>query len=333
MENQLLVIGIKEKETEYTFENKVFLIEDKTLVQDLSRPNIKNQDSSLIIKSMNNTHISDVIQIKINVSDTGYFLASFAKNSLDEERRKNLLEKIGTLKSSEEPTIDTQLKKIQDLLGILNEFLPVYVTFVNSGDIKIEFSKLQETEVVFPLLVLVQPKKIFDIKIGKNKKAMKCSEPQVEKEKKVKTKEYEAFSLFDIDYLFVLIFALLGSFAITASVFELMNKEGIAAFLVILAVVFVITLVIAVYSTVYKKCQVRNPWLRYYLAVFIIVGIAGGIVASYFICKGVLKTEIENFDYGKMLAISIPVSIVSLLSSIESCRLINPFYKKKLNKQ
>ena len=111
------------------------------------------------------------------------------------------------------------------------------------------------------------------------------------------------------------------------------NSLVISAFLIVLGVVFTITLVIAIHSTVYKKTEVRNPWLRYYLAIFIIIGIAGGIVASYFICKGVLKTEIEDFDYKKMMAISIPVSAVALLSSIESCRLVNLFVKLRLNRK
>ena len=336
MEKQNLVLGFKDQENEFVFENKAFLIQDKTLLDNLSKPNIKNQGSSMIIKSLNDTHISDVIQIKINVAETGHFLASFAKETLDEEKRNQLLKNIGTLKSDEIPTIDTQFKKIQELLGILSKSEPIYVTFANTGDIKIEFQKLEELSLAFPLLVLEQPKKKFDIKIGKPKKEREPKvrpekEPRKLKEKPIKN--YEPFSLFDIDYIFALIFALLGSFAITASVFELMNKEGIAAFLIVLGVVFTITLVIAVYSTVYKKCQVRNPWLRYYLAIYIIIGIAGGIVTSYFICKGVLKTEIEDFDYKKMMLISIPISVVALLSSIESCRLANIFMKMRMNKK
>ena len=332
MENQKLVLGFNDKETEFSFENRVFLIEDKTLLENLSKPNIKNQNSSMIIKSLNDTHISDVIQIKINVSETGHFLASFNKENLDEEKRIELLKNIGTLKSDETPTVDSQFKKIQDLLGILTQSEPIYVTFANTGDIKIDQSELEKIEVGFPLLVLEQPKKKFSIKIGK-KEDKPTKEKPAKQPKENKEVNYEPFELFDIDYLFAFIFALLGAFAITASVFELMNKEGIAAFLIVLAVVFTITLVIAVHSTVYKKAKVRNPWLRYYLAIFILLGIAGGIVAGYFICKGVLKTEIENFNYKRMMLFSIPISIVALLSSIESCRLVNLIVKLRQNKK
>ena len=343
MENETLVLGFKGKETEFSFENKVFLIQEKVLLQNLSKPNIKNQNSEMVIKSLDDTHIADVIQIKINVSNTGYFLANFSKDSLLEDKREELLKEIATLKSDEVPTNESQLKKIRELLGILGKFSPIYVSFSNNGSIKIDQCDLEQFEVSFPLLVLEQPKKKFSIKIGETKKVEK--EPKPEKIKKTKTQKepkaskekvvitYEPFELFDIDYLFIFIFSLLGSFAITAAVFELMNKEGIAAFLIVLGVVFTITLVIAVHSTVYKKGQLKNPWLRYYLLIFIVLGIAAGIVSSYFTCKGILKTKIENFDYKKMLLISIPISAVVLLSSVESCRLANLIYKIRQKKK
>ena len=104
MENPSLVLKFKDQEQEYSFENKVSLIEDKKLLQVLSKPNIKNQDSSLLIKSLNDTHISDVIQIKINISETGFVLASFSKETLTDETRTQLLEEIGKLKNTEAPT-------------------------------------------------------------------------------------------------------------------------------------------------------------------------------------------------------------------------------------
>ena len=332
MGKQIFVLKFIDNDNIFSFEDKVSLVEDKKLIENLSRPNIKNQDSNLVINSLNDRHISDVIQIKVNVLDTGNFLISFDKESLDDEKRKIVIEEIGKLKGNESPTIESQTKKIQELLGILNNFEPIYATFSNSGDIKIDLEKLNEVELKFPLLVLVQPTKKYFIKFGtkKDKEISKKRDQAVNNKTK---REYQPFPLFDIDYIFVLIFSLLGSFAILASVFELMNKEGIAAFLIILSVVFAVTLVFAVHSTLYKKCKVRNPYLRYYLGIFVIVGIASGIVAGYFICKSVLKTEIENFDYKKMLTISIPICIVTMLSSLASCSLFNIFMKIRQNKK
>lgn len=340
MEKQKLVLGFKDKETEYTFDDKVFLVEDKSLLENISKPNIKNQNSEMVIKSLNDTSVSDVIQIKINVSETGYFLVSFDKEKLGEEQRSELLKEIGSLKSDEAPTNESQIKKIQELLGFLGKYGPIYSTFANNGNIKIDQAELEKIDLSFPLLVLAQPKKKFSIKIGKPKDQKKEQKDEQEnvptKEREVKEKErvtYEPFELFDIDYLFIFIFSLLGSFAITAAVFELMNKKGIAAFLIVLGFIFMVTLAIAIYSSVYKKNKLRNPWLRYYLGIFVILGIAIGIVSSFFICKGVLKTEIENFAYKKMLAFAIPISAVSMLCTLEASRLINLFMKIRNNKK
>ena len=340
MEKQKLIFGFKDNKIEYSFENKVFVISDKTLLENISKPSIKNQNSSLIIKSLNDTSVADVIQIKINVAETGHFLVSFEKNSLSDEKREELLKEIGHLKSEETPSAESQLKKILELLGILSKNSPIYCTFANTGDIKIEPSLMEKIQIDFPLLVLEKPRKRFSIQIGRPRDQKQPSKNKKEVSKKAllnnKEKEkikYQPFDLFDIDYFFVFVFSLLGSFAITAAIFELMNKKGLAAFLIVLAVVFAITLVIAVYSTVYKKGKLKNPWLRYYLAIFILLGITGGIVSGYFICKGILKTDIEDFNYKRLILISILISIVSLLSSVESSRLVNIFIKKRLNKK
>ena len=331
-----MILGFTDKTNEYSFENKVYLVEDKLLVNNLSKTNIKNQNSSMIIKSMNNISIADVVQIKINVAETGHFLASFDKEKFSEEKRNELLENIKTLKSSETPTIESQSKKIQELLGFLTKYEPIYCTFSNSDSIKIEQATLEENELTFPLLVLLQPKKKFSVKIGKQKEPKINKEENLTKTKKVKEKatvNYEPFELFDIDYLFIFIFSLLGSFSITAAVFELMNKKNVAIFLIILGVVFFITLTFAIYSCIYKKNKLRNPWLRYYLVIFVVIGIAAGIVSSFFVCRGILKTEIENFDYKRMMAFAIPISAVSMLSAIELSRVAKLFMKLRQDKK
>lgn len=328
MGKQIFVLKFKDKDNTFSFEDKVYLVEDKKIIANLSKPNIKNQESELLIESMGGLHISDVVQIKINVAETGHFLASFNKEIFDEEKRKLILEEIGKLKNDETPTIDTQTKKIQELLDILNNFEPIYVTFSNNGDLKIDLQSLSNIQLKFPLLVLAQLEKKRMISFG-----VKKDRENKNKEFKEKGAEYKPFPLLDIDYFFVFLFSLLGSFAIVASVFEMMNKEGVAAFLIILSLVFTIVLVIATHSTIYKKGVVRNPLLRYYLSIFVVIGIAAGIVSGFFICKGILKTEIQNFDYKKMILISIPITIVALLSSLSTCRLFNIFIKQRLNKK
>ena len=323
MENQNLVLAFKNSETEFSFENRAIYVQDKELIENLSKPNIKNKDSALFIKSLNNIHISDVIQIKVNIASTGYLLISFNKDFFDDKKRNELLKDITLHKSNETPTLETQIKKIEDLVNVLNKYAPIYASFANTGSIKLDISNFENLSVVFPLLVLEQPEVA---------PTAEQSSESAEKNTRRNEKGFERFPLFDVDYIFALIFALLGSFAIAAAVFELMNKEGIAAFLIVLGVVFAVTLLLAVHSTVYRKTELRNPWLRYYLGIFILVGIVGGTIAGYIICQRVLKTEIEDFNYKKMLITSVPISVVALLSSIETCRLVNlvaKFIQKK----
>ena len=334
METQPLILKFKDKEEEFSFENNVFVIDNKKLIQNLSRPNIKNQDSSLLIKSLNDTHISDVVQIKINVGETGFFLTSFNKKSLTEEIRNKLLEDIGNLKNSESPSIESQTKKTRELLEILNENAPIYASFVNNGEIKINLEEIVDFELNFPLLVLKQPEKKFIFKIEKKEKQDKAEKTgKIKKEKKERVqKEYQAFPLFDSDYLFAMFFAMLASFSVTASVFEVMNNENVSTFLIVLASILTITLVLSLTSIVYKKGELRNPWLRYYVGIFVLIGLVGGVIASFFVCKNLLKTEIEDFDYKKMILISSLIS-ASLILSLSLIRIVNLFNKLLLKKK
>ena len=344
MENEPLILKFKDEEKEFSFENKIELVEDKKLIQNLSKPNIKNQDSSLLIKSLNDTHISDVIEIKINVAETGFVLVSFAKESLNDEARTTLLQNIEKLKNEGQPNKEISIKKMKDLLGILVEFAPIYATFSNTGDIKIEQEEFGEINLNFPFLILAQPKRKMVFKVEKKVKEPKLpkqqkeapnkektGKPQKVKEPKVK-KVYPSFPLFDSDYMFVAFFSLLGSFSITASVFELMNKKGVATFLIILSVILALTLLVAVTSIIYKKGELRNPLLRYYLGAYVILGIVLGIVSSFFVCKGFLKTEIEDFNYKRMTLISSLIS-ASLLLTLSLSRLVNLIKKLILKKK
>ena len=164
MKKKNLILKFTDSGKEFLFEDKVFIIEDKKLVEVLIKPSIKNSDSKLVIKSLNDTNISDVIQVKVNMNETGYFLVSFQKDGLSEEKRKSLLEEISSLKSNAAQTNSTQQKKTARLIEILKQYKPIYVSFINDGEYKINISKLSQVELKFPLLVLSEPRKRFVLK-------------------------------------------------------------------------------------------------------------------------------------------------------------------------
>ena len=326
MKKKSVVFKFADSEKEFLFEDKVFVIEDKSLVEVLCKPSIKNPGSNLLIKSLNDTNISDVVQIKVNMNETGYFLFSFTKDSLDETKRKSLLEEIGGLKSNAAQTNSTQLKKTLKLIEIVKKYKPIYASLVNDGIYKINISKLSQTELNFPILVLNKPSKKLVFKPKKRAKKSKNGDIKPQK-------TYDAFPLFGLDHAFVLLFTLLGSFGVITSIFEFMNKESIAIFLVILAVAFAFILVLSVQSTLYKKTKLINPFFRYYLIIFIIIGVAGGIVSGYFVSKLVLKTEIEDFDYKKLIILSSTISLPIMLSSLSTSRVANLIIKKRKEKK
>ena len=326
MKKKSLVFKFTDTGKEVLFEDKLFIIEDKKLIENLEKPSIKNSESKLVIKSLNDTHVSDVIQVKVNMSETGYFLVSFAKDSLSEEKRKLLLEEIGKLKSNSAISNTTQLKKAKQLVEILNKYKPIYSIFINDGEYKINTAKLCLEEFNFPLLVLKKPERKFVVhpKTKKEKTNKKNNKP---------VKTYQSFSLFDADYVFVFLFALLCAFGTITSIFEFKNSQNIWIFLGILALAFAFVLVLSVQSTCYKKGKLINPFLRYYLILFILLGVAGGIVGGYFVSKLVLKTENADFDYKKLIILSSIISGVVCLSSLTTSRIANLVVKKRLAKK
>ena len=326
MKKKPLILKFSDSEKEYSFEDKLFIIEDKDLIKNLEKTSIKNSESKLVIKSLDNTHISDVIQIKVNMSETGYFLVNFAKDTLDEEKRTSLLDEIGTLKSDAVQSNSTQLSKAKSLCEILNKYEPIYVSFVNNGEFQIDTNKLASETLNFPFLVLKKEKTRFMFK-----KTHVRSRNNKNKDVKDK-KTYSSFPLFEADYIFVLLFAALGTFGILTCIFEIMNKESISIFLGILGLAFVVVLAISVQSTMYKKGNLINPYMRLYLSPFIIVGIVIGIVSGFFVSKLLLKTEIENFDYSKLILLSSLISAPAMLSSLVSSMLVNIIIKKKYSK-
>jgi hypothetical protein len=175
-------------------------------------------------------------------------------------------------------------------------------------------------ELSIPVLLLPQHKKIvLNLKPKHIFKKPSTQKEKVKREKPV----YTPIELFCMDYFFIFLFSLLGALASVTAIFEIMNKQGIGVFLIILAIAFIVTEAIAMTLTIYNKGKEKNPYLRYYLSIFIVTGVVIGIIAGYFISKSLLKTEIEDFNYSKVILISTLISSISLLSSIGTSIFIN----------
>lgn len=333
MENEKLVLKFEENDDLLEYENKVILIEDKKLINDLGKENIRNGNSSLLIKSLNDLPVYDVIQLKINVAETGVFLASFSKDKIDEKVREELLNKIKELKDDVTPTHETQLAKINKLIAILNEYLPIYISFRNYGDIKVTFDELKDLEVSSPLFLLFKPekpKKIKPVKEPKPRKEIKFNFKKLKIKFKLPKfpKIHIDFPLFTVDYLFCGIFPLLFGFGIVTGIYEVLNDQSISIFLFIIAGLFLGITYYTVYETLYKKGKLNYKGLRYWLLLYIFIGAAIGIVVGFVISKFALKDEVESINYGLMMAIGAPSSAVVSMLSIYASMLINLIVKK-----
>lgn len=199
MEMNPIVFKFEEDKNEYSFEENLCFTNDKKLVKTLMRENIKNVNSSLIVKSMNNLPIYDVIQIKINVLDTGTFLVNFNKEKFTQEIREKLIENIKTLKDENEPTPELQKIKINKLINLLNEVEPMFATFRPYGDIVFSFDDFKTfNKTSFMLIYLGIKDKVIKEKPQKELKVKQNKQPKETKAKPAKPQKEQKYNEVDI---------------------------------------------------------------------------------------------------------------------------------------
>ena len=309
MKTNALILKFEDKEQEYNFADKINKIDDDKLVRILGRENVKNTNSTLIIKSMN-LPISEVIQFKINVTEVGSFLFNFEKQKMNDEVRAEILEKITKLHSDSEPTKETQIEKVKNLIEILSQYDEIYCSYTPNGKFKLSYEELNDAlkdiDFSFPILFLQNNEKgIFDAegtKLG--------------------------FRKFAIDYLFTSIFSILMTFGVMTGVFQIFNKQSIAAFLLVLAFIFFGVLTYSIYSVIYKQNKEVNKKLKYFLLIYTTIGIIIGTILAWVICKYALKIEVEGLSLKTVALISVGVSLALSVASIYTPKLINLIVKK-----
>ena len=309
MKTNELILKFEEKEEVYNFADKINKIENEKLAKILGRENVKNSNSTLIIKSMN-LPISEVIQFKINVSEVGSFLFNFEKQKMNDQIREEILSKITKLHDDSEPSKESQINKVKNLIKIISEYEEIYCSYLPNGKFKYTFEELSEAlkdiEYSFPILLLENKEKgIFDAEGSKL-----------------------GFRKFTIDYLFTSIFSVLMTFGVMTGIFQIFNKQSIAAFLLVLAFVFFGVLTYSIYSVIYKQNKEVNKKLKYFLLIYTTIGIVVGIVVGWVICKFALNIEVEGLSLKNVALISTGISLALSIASIYTPKLINLIVKK-----
>ena len=309
METKELILKFEDKEEVYNFADKINKINNPKLVKILGRENVKNSNSTLIIKSMN-LPIFDVIQFKINVSEVGSFLFNFEKGKMNDQIREEILSKITKLHDDVEPSKETQINKVKNLIKIVSDYEEIYCAYVPSGKFKFDLddltNSLSDVDIEFPILLLENNEKgIFDVENSKL-----------------------GFRKFTIDYLFTGIFSVLMTFGVLTGMFEVLNKQSVAAFLLVIAFVFFGVLCYSIYSVIYKHKQEVNKKLKYFLLIYTTLGIIVGTIIGYLICRYTLKVEVESLSLKNVTLISVGISLALSVASIFTPKLINLVVKK-----
>lgn len=341
-----LVISQKNSMTKFTFPAKVNIVGSTELSEEIIYLDPSLSDSNYVIDSEDGLQLHDLINIKINIANTGVIYASFKRDEFTIERKEELFSRLVELRDNLTPTKETQGLKLVRIFKIIDYFKPVFVSYVNNGDYIFTRASIDELlkdiEIGYKILVLLPSINLTPIKKERNKIVLfkkpvkKPKDPEEPKAKKEKGK-YKLPTLFTFDYMFFLIFAAFIAFAVYVSIFQIINGEAIAAFILVLAVVFVITLNFATYRTyrdggdfVYEIGKIWVPIL--YPVLGAIIGTMIGFVVAQFVMT---TAEDVVVDFGLLIAIVMPstvaIAIASIFSPLLTSKITANFAKNHVN--
>jgi len=264
-------------------------VDNQGLKPFLSMDNRKN--STLIFKETNEIPVSDLIQIRANVKNYGYFLINFKNSDENNDICLKILEEFSQLKNKENFT------KIHDVIEILNNYNPLYVTFVSESECSDIFKTEEYIDISFPLVF-----------IDNNKKQ--------EKIKKAKQKEIKFFfecPFFSFDYLFNLLFSLFASFSLYLGTLLLENKNLKGLLFVFLSIALISLLYYCMFLVLYKEHKIKKDQI-FVIGLYLVAGCSLGLIFSVLICHNYLKIPYSTLST-IVIIISYLVTIFSLFGS------------------
>lgn len=337
MEFRQLIITQKDTQQRYVFNNRVNLVVSTDLSDELLIPNNSDVETSYLIESEENISLKDVFQIKINIAQTGVMMLNFKKDALTEEQKQQFVQDLSALKDGVEPNDETQKTKIVKVIEIAEKYNPLFICYANTGDFIFTRSTfeglLRDKELAFPILILLNSLD-FAAKTEKSpkKKGAKKSTP---KEKKSGGAKFDFSALKNLDFIFFGIFSLFILFSLIISVYEFQNGEAIAVFLVVLSVIFLATLIYAVYRASAEDDDFYKSWIKLIVPIaYIVIGNGLGVLAGFLVCKYALKVnEGKEINYTLVYALPILISLVLTISSLWSSIPLRPIIRKLKRKK
>lgn len=298
-----LIFSNKYLKTEYSFSDPINQLVDKQLVKILKKENYRNEDSGLFVSSSKNVPVSDLIQVKINVSRIGIFLVNFDKEKFNEEDKKKLIDEITKFKSEGPTSDEEQFKKIKLLVKVLNNANPLFITFNNNQQISIEeevFKDITKDIKLTTYIFLLSKPKTYKAKEVKNNKV-----------KEVKMVEIISFRDYMSDNIFFSIFCFIMSLSLIIGTVMSQNKDNLSIFLFVLCGIFFCVFSYSIYKYIgcFKEWSLNFQKTKFPVLMSFIgtaSGIAIGFLISYFVIK---PKEGISINYKNSLSISIPVGL------------------------
>jgi len=273
----------KSKNKSFSFLEKIVLVEDKKIKEELL-PKFSGLCESELAISNCEKPISELIQIKISLEAVGAFYAFFNPDSFVEDIRKKMIEEISVLKT-EETTQKIQTNKIQKLFEILNRNHPLFVTYIAKG--KLSYSKseldivLKDLETLFPLLILKQ-KEVREVEVKQPKEKTNIKEQIKE------TKDTLAF---------IALFSLCSILFLAIAVSFLLANKGIGYVVIVSSAILLVMQFYASYDArkEINDFRIKSPYSLIHLATVIIGSGAGIGIAFVFLIYIVNKNnDISN---------------------------------------
>ena len=310
-------------ETNEFFEFKIgfSFLKSKKLYNALKTENFNNTESTLVIKSLNDTKINEVFQLKINIKHIGYFLVNLPLEENAKEKYLPLIEEIKLLKDESDDK-DKQLLKIEKVILILNKYNPIYSIFIGREDTFLYLKECNKVEPSFPLLF-----------------------PQIEEEVTVKvvekpTKENKKFKFdlkflsnlkinidppfFSLDFLFHLLFSLFLSFSLYVSIAFFYQGDLKGLFFIAQFIFYGFCLVYNLYSSKYKGKRKNQKGEDIIIYSYIFLGTSIGCLVSVLFTNFALKMEDVPFLIAPIL-----ISFVLCLGALPLLKLIMKYIKKE----
>lgn len=326
------------------YENGITLLSNETeLNLNLFPENFENKEvpfSYKVNESDEAKNLFDVILIKVNVKHAGSFYANYSKESLNDSRRKELMNNVRELSEIDSSNPDGRKEKILQLLNILSSYSPLFLTvsFTNNKEEVLSFMK--ERGYSYPVLVkdFVH---IEELKFADKEDLLIASEDEEEvtrKEPKEKPNGFLSWlknnivikdlKVNYISYIFALIYPLFIA-GVTILTFSFFNQDKVAY--AIIMMVFVVVFMIIMFANnnsffknrdILKTFKTNYPVFITYL-VFSLVGIGLGVLVAYLVNdKFLTSEETPVFSY----TLPILVSTLGTVAIIIALYFVSMFY-------